>query len=155
MPMSTQLPEAMWYRFGFLQFKLAYIVVCSYKSELLGTNSKGVLADLREELLTSHVHLMPLHCVLVQYHLRCFFFFTWRHFQEAESSSTSFFNIRISNIDWSCSTNMLSHASSVIVLSVWWLMSPPIWSGLKYLNSYWMDKHDILYRRSCSPEDES
>lgn len=155
MPMSTQLPEAMWYRFGFLQFKLAYIVVCSYKSELLGTNSKGVLADLREELLTSHVHLMPLHCVLVQYHLRRFFLSRGGIFRkqslQALRSSTFVFPVLI----WSCSTNILSHASSVIALSVWWLMSPPIWSRLKYLNSYWMDKHDILYRRSCSPEDES
>lgn len=52
----------------FLLFKLDYIVVCSYKSELLSTNSKGLLA---EELLTSHVHLMQ----LFEYHLR--------HFQKA------------------------------------------------------------------------
>lgn len=59
----------------FLQFKVAYIVVCSYKSELLGTNSEGVLADLREELLTSHVHLMQLHRVFGAVPSPCFVLF--------------------------------------------------------------------------------
>ncbi len=34
-------------------------------------------------------------------------------------------------------------------------VSPALWSRLKYLNSYWMDQDDILYRYSWSTEDES
>ncbi len=34
-------------------------------------------------------------------------------------------------------------------------VSPPLWSRLKYLNNYWMDWHEILYRNSWSPEDEA
>ncbi len=35
------------------------------------------------------------------------------------------------------------------------LVGPPLWSTLKYLNNYRMDCHEMLYRHSCSPKDES
>ncbi len=31
----------------------------------------------------------------------------------------------------------------------------PHWFRLKYLNNYWMDCHEILYRHWCCPEDET
>lgn len=33
-------------------------------------------------------------------------------------------------------------------------VGPPLWSGLKYFNSYWMDYYENWFIYSCSPQDE-
>ncbi len=51
---------------------------------------------------------------------------------------------------------LFCHASSMalrIVMTAWWPVCP-LWSRLKYLNSYWMYCHEIWFRHSCPPQDE-
>lgn len=36
-----------------------------------------------------------------------------------------------------------------------WLVSPPLWARLKFSKTYWMDYHEILWKHSWSPKDNS